>query len=469
MSEFDASLPKLPEAYGESWRKAYRAGAAESPRTASYQAPGGEAVPFIQKSFRFSGGQAQDTAEYPFGGLWSNEYLNEKPQILTVEGFLRGPSYIAQRNKLVEALRVPTNDDNPGYIDLPFWGRFPVAVGGKYEVSEDSDEQGQCKVSIVFTRAGASAAGRAGNAGDDAAGRKGALPPPEEHLEKAKKNLEDNAVEEFEKKLPEAKIDKVTLAAAMGQLKTELLSILGRIQGAQTLLNNATAEIQGITSLINQGIRAPRELAQALLNAGASIVSGIQEIKNSIAMYGKTGNLVSFIGSSGGAADGGASRAGTSAAPSLPSPDNEKNVLILFLSASTYTLPVEAATASQEAARAATENLYRITALLASARILAGMDSLTYKKAGGYWRLLEKLAGSIGQEDPGIYAAVRDLRTALSRKISSRDLSGEMTRKVSAAAPLLYLAYYLGCGEEKIRELNSVADSFIVDGEVIYV
>jgi prophage DNA circulation protein len=460
-AQFDASLPTP---YKNNWREAYRADATESPRAASYQAPGGEAIPFIQKSFHFSGGQAQDTAEYPFGGLWSNEYLNEKPQSLTVEGFLRGPTYIAQRNKLIEALRIPTDDDNPGYIDLPFWGRFPVVVGDNYEVSEDSDEQGQCKVSIAFTRAGVSVTERAG---DSETGRMDALPPAVEHLENATKKLESAAIENFMATLPESKIDKVTFAAAFGQIKTELLSILGRIQGAQTFLNSITAEVLGITNLINQGIRAPRELAQALLSAGASIVSGILEIKNSIAMYGKMSNLGSS--SSGGATDGDDSRSGTSTAPSLPSPENEKNVLILFFSASTYTLQVEVATVSQETTKAATENLYRVMALLVSARIIANMDSLTYKKAGGYWRLVEKLTDSINQEDLDLYAALLDLRIALSREISSWELSREMTRKVSSAAPLLYLAYYLGCDEEKIRELNSIADSFVVEGEVIYV
>jgi hypothetical protein len=140
-----------------------------------------------------------------------------------------------------------------------------------------------------------------------------------------------------------------------------------------------------------------------------------------------------------------------------------------FLSASTYTLPVEAATVSQEATKTAMENLYRTMAFLAAARIIANMDSLTYKKAEGYWRLIKNLEESIDRENPVVYAAVQDVCTALSRELSGRELSAEMIRNVTAAAPLLYLAYYLGCDEDKIRELNSVADSFIVEGKVIYV
>jgi len=155
---FDASLPAP---HSGRWRNAYAVGAGESPRAASYRPPGGEEIPFILDGFRFTGGHSRDTAEYPFGGLWSNGWLNEKPQRLSVEGFLRGSDYITGRNALVEALRVRTDDDSPGVLDLPFWGRFPVVVGEDYHVSESSDEQGQCRLSIPFVRAGSSPAERA--------------------------------------------------------------------------------------------------------------------------------------------------------------------------------------------------------------------------------------------------------------------------------------------------------------------
>jgi hypothetical protein len=454
-AQFDASLPTP---YRENWREAYRADAGESPRMASYQAPGGEAIPFIQKAFRFSGGQSRDMAEYPFGGLWSNEYINEKPQSLTVEGYLRGPAYIAQRNKLIEALRIPTDDDNTGYIDLPFWGRYPVVVGDNYEVSENTDEQGQCTVSISFTRAGVSVTDRLE-----------ALPSSEVQLESAAENLKKAAIDDFKARLADDELDNATFMAGFGQLKNTLLSIIGRIQGAQTALNTMTGEVLGIINLINQGIRAPRELAQALFNAGASIVGGILGIKNSIAMYGRSSNAASNSSSSGSGGGGATSGGSASNVPSLPPPDNERNTLVPFLSASTYTLSIEAVTVSQETTKTAIENLYHTMAFLASARIIANQDSLTYKKAEGYWRLLEKLEESINQENPAVYTAMRDVRTALSQELSRRELSMEMTRNVSAMSPLLYLAYYLGCDEDKIRELNSIADSFVVGGGVIYV
>jgi hypothetical protein len=537
-TQFDASLPTP---YEENWREAYRSDSGDSPRMASYQAPGGEAIPFIQKGFRFSGGQSQDTAEYPFGGLWSNEYLNEKPQSLAVEGYLRGPAYIAQRNNLIEALRVPTDDDNPGYIDLPFWGRFPVVVGDNYEISENTEEQGQCALSIPFRRAGVSIVERMD-----------ALSSADAQVEEAAQNLEEAAIDDFEAKLTDDKLDMATFLSAIGKIKTSLLSILGRIQGAKTILNTVTGEVLGIMSLINQGIRAPRELAQVLFNAGTSIAGGVLEIKNSIALYGGKSNAASSLSK-----------------PSLPRPDNEKNVLICFLSSNTYNLsdsldsssgsdipggsggsdgsgdtdgpgdsdgpdgpggsgdsggsggpgdsggsgdpgdsggsdgpgdsggsdgpgdpdgsgssdgsgdsdesgsPGDSDSSgvftSQEATKMAVENLYRTMGLFTSTMIIANMDSLTYKKAEGYWRLIQKLEESIDRENPAVYAAIRDVHTVLSRELSRRELSREMSRRVSGVSPLLYIAYHLGCDEDKIRELNTIADSFMLEGVVIYV
>jgi prophage DNA circulation protein len=152
---FDAALPSP---YANDWKRAERPGTEDSPRLTSYQAPGGKAVVFILKSFTFSGGQSVDTSEYPFDGLWSNEALNEKPQTLRVEGCIRGAEYVKTRNAFIEALRVKTSDDAPGFIDFPFWGRFPVVVID-YEIAENTDEKGQCAVSLTFKRAGVSITG----------------------------------------------------------------------------------------------------------------------------------------------------------------------------------------------------------------------------------------------------------------------------------------------------------------------
>jgi hypothetical protein len=62
-----------------------------------------------------------------------------------------------------------------------------------------------------------------------------------------------------------------------------------------------------------------------------------------------------------------------------------------------------------------------------------------------------------------------ETRIAVSRELAGRNLSAETARKFSSSLPLLFLAQYLGCDEAALRRLNSIADSFVVEGDVIYV
>jgi hypothetical protein len=137
-------------------------------------------------------------------------------------------------------------------------------VGDNYEVSEDSDEQGQCALSIPFTRAGVSVTADAGNG---AATRADMPLPADVQFENAAALLEAAAIDDFEARLPDGKRDKDTLASCFGRLKSRLPGILGRIQGAQTTLNAMTADVLGIRHLINRGVLLPRGENYQFVNA----------------------------------------------------------------------------------------------------------------------------------------------------------------------------------------------------------
>jgi len=245
-----------------------------------------------------------------------------------------------------------------------------------------------------------------------------------------------------------------------------LLSVVGRIQGPTTALNALTASVLGILDLVDQGVRAPRRISTAAFNAVAAIVGGIAAIGNGAAAIG-TGPSDPFALGDGAPPESAPSRAG---GPTLPLPDNERNSLLLFLSADSFSaLPGEAATVGQKATARAVENLYRTAAYLASVEIVAGMDSPTRGEAAGYWRLLARLEESVDRENPAVHAALSDARAALSARLSAQGLSAEKAREVPSPAPLLYLAFRLGCDEAELRRLNRVADSFVVEGEVVYV
>ena len=413
-----------------------------------------------------------ETAEYPFGGLWSNGRLNERPQTPRVEGHIldrlvrdksgkadSGTGYITIRNALIESLRVSTSDDSPGYIDLPFWGRFPVVVDG-YDVSEKKDEKGQCGVSIDFVRAGVSAENRA--AGPLEAGQTLGAAAARGKLEPAALKAEEAVTAAFVEKL-EGNTDSATLLAGFGKIKGLLAGALGRVRGAQSKIDTITAEINGISSLIAQGIRAPGELARAMFNALASLAAGLADIKNAAESYMDGGG-------DGTAAGDAAGTSGASTAALYPAPvhNNERNALLYFFSASGYTTDIPAATAAQRNTKEAVENLYRAGALCAACRIITQID-LSYQKARGYWNLLAKLEESVDRENPAVYTATENLRISVSRELSARELDAELYKTFDVPLPLLYIARYLGCDEAKLRELNDIADSFAVKGGVAYV
>ncbi|GHV20789.1 hypothetical protein FACS189494_05230 [Spirochaetia bacterium] len=405
---------------------------------------GGGAVPFVYGDMHLSGGQTVDTGEYAFYGLWTNNTLNEKVQTITVNGFIRGDTYIKNRNALINALRVHTGDDAPGFIDLPLWGRFPVVVTG-YTVGEEADAGGGCAVSLTFIRQGVTVDER-------------------EKLAAAVADAKDYTIEaagKFKavilKDLLNKKLDLNTLTSVLNKMKTGLLGILGRIQGAINIINNISSEISGITSLIAQGAGSPELLAQAVVNAVSGIVAGLSEIKNAAVPAG------GYFSSGSGEA------AGAGPAGYFLIRDNEKNTLLAFLENIKFDAGMETATVIGEQTKNAAENFCKTVSFYAAALILPRLDNASYQQTLSYWTLFSQLEESLDLNNPDVYKAVQDIRIAVSLELSARLLSNEQEKYITAAAPLLFLSQFLGSDEDKIREYNGIIDSFVIKGAIKYV
>ena len=438
--------PDLPKPASENWREAYGSTTdgrsytpSDSQAKTTYQAPAGNPVQFVYESMKLSGGLSVDTAEYPFFGFWSSTALNEKPQGITVSGFVRGDEYIKTRNALVESLRVTTTDDEPGYITLPLWGRFPVIVID-WDIEETAKELGQCKVNITFTRAGCPPAERWQD--DNAIGKS---------VLEAAEDVKIAAIAAYVKKLS-GFIDEKNLVKSFSLIKIELISVVGRVQAAQKTLNDITNEVSKITSLVAQGIRSPKVLALALFSSVGKLVTSLAEIKNA----GEEA-----------AASFGSKSGGTVAAFRIK--NNEKNALFCFLPEHKYQLPVEAVTAKQIATKKETENLYKTAALYAAARILPTVPAQSYNKTANLFALYDRLERSVDLEDTEIYGAVTELRRALSKELAAKELSAELSITLNAGMPLLTLARYLGADESVLRKLNFIEDSFAIEGALHYV
>ena len=439
--------PSLPRTYSDSWREAYGQGT-DTPRLSSYQAPDGEPVVFAYDSISLGGGQNIDTVEYPFG-FWSNTKLGDKTHTIRIKGHVIGEDYIKQRSVLVAAFQVPTDDDTPGFLDLPLWGRFKVVVE-TWNVDEEKQKNGMSEISLELKRAGYSDTKRLDTAIANL---------NKQNVDSAVSNLKKISVASFAKTIEKAK-DTNMLASGFGNLTKALANIVGRIQGASSVMNSMVSKINSVTSLIAQGIRAPKELAQALVSAVYGIVSGVLEIKNAA---DETASY--FMGS-----DDEDSDSGDSVMEKFIQ-RNEKNVVMNFLTASNYELSDEAITEQQWNTKKAVENLYRMTAFGAVAQLFVKIDPDTqsFDKQSGLWTLFEFLEESIDKENPDVYAAVEETRIACAETLLTYSYDRELKRHIRQSMPLLPLALYLGCDAEKIRRLNEVADSFFIEGDVIYV
>ena len=250
--------------------------------------------------------------------------------------------------------------------------------------------------------------------------------------------------------------DAETLAQGFAQITTSLAAIVGRVQGAIAKINGIVNKINGVTSLIAQGVRAPKELAQALVSAVFGIVAGVMEIKN--AAY--------FMGSND---DSGESNSSENSAQFVKR--NEKNVLMNFITAYNYELSQEAITEQQYNTKTAVENLYKTLAFGAAAQLLTQLEPTeqTYESVQGFWNLLERLEEAIDKENPDVYAAVEETRITSAEVLLSYEYDTELIKHIKKEMPLLALAVYLGCDADKIRSLNAISDSFLIKGDVVYV
>lgn len=420
--------PSIPRAYSDSWREAYHE--EDGARLSTYQAPNGDPVSFSLDTMRISGGQSLDTAEYPWG-FWGSTILNEAVQEISIEGFIIGEKYIAARDKMIEALRVVTDDDNAGYLDLPLWGRFPVIVKS-WSVNEAGRENGKTNLSIEFIRAGVSDDERAVNIRKKLA-RKDVKTLSEE--------LSAVAVESFEKKL-EGSIDTDTLQAGFSRITKTLSEIVGRVQGAKRVMNAMASKVNSITNLIAQGVRSPLELAQAVTGAVSSVIAGIIDIKN-----------------------------GITDVENMFSKRNANNALMQFLTADKYEIDTESVTDAQQRTKESMESFYIIIAFSSASYLMTELSGsgATYDRQIGHWKLLERLEGSIDKEDTEIYKAVEKLKVECARELLDAGASRDLVKNIKDAMPILSLSLLLGCDEERLREMNVIEDSFLIKGDVMYV
>ncbi|QWL64915.1 DNA circularization protein [Aeromonas jandaei] len=88
--------------------------------------------------------------EYPGRDTPSVEDMGRETREYSISAYLIGPDYIAERDRLIEALE----QAGPGELVSPWYGRMNVVVMGKQRISHSKADGGMCVVSFTFVESG---------------------------------------------------------------------------------------------------------------------------------------------------------------------------------------------------------------------------------------------------------------------------------------------------------------------------
>lgn len=425
----------FPKPASNNFREVY-----EIKNLAGYEAPNTKEINFILETVRVEGGQDTQTYEYPFFGRWNNIAINEKVHSIKVAGFLRGDKYIAERQNIINAFRVETNDDNAGYLFLPLWGRFKVVLLS-WSIDESANENGQCKIEATFNRAGKS----------EKTQTETSLPSVTDSAEnlkdKAKKSLVKNTKNNF---------NANSFISSFTKATSKLSLAISKVQGSAGIINNMARAINNVSSLIAQGVKTPAVLADAFSNVCESIANSVITIKQSSKESKDSFN--SLLGNAESHAD---------TTKEYDTGRNEKRTILEFIQnkdvsfiAKSYISKDEIRTAKES------ENFVKLMSLYIVALILAETDG-TKNTLKNYLSLYDSLHESIDKNDYEIYDTCLKLRLSLVETLKNKNAKTEKMVTLAKNENILVLEKYLSC--ERQRELNFIEDSFCLPKNIVYV
>lgn len=102
-------------------------------------------VPFFVEASERSGGRRGVTHEYPLRDEPFREDLGRDTRGFSIEGYVCGDDYLAQRDRLLDALEAY----GPGTLVHPYYGTLTVAVKS-FRVRDSRDDGGLAKFSVEF-------------------------------------------------------------------------------------------------------------------------------------------------------------------------------------------------------------------------------------------------------------------------------------------------------------------------------
>ena len=394
--------------------------------------------------------------EFPGSDIGAGEDLGQRVRRYTLECYVLGGGYMAQRDKLIKAFETA----GPGMLIHPFWGNFVVTVDGEVKVQESYDYGGMARFTLSVAQVGTLAwqFQRPDTYGSVLTASAGLLSAVTAGFATAFAVV--------------GAVQSVVQAAAntINGVASTLNSIKGSINSVFQTIDNVADAIQNFADTVSSLIMLPGQLASELSGIVSQTIGSIENIGSAFDSYFANGETPG-------------SSIAPSLAPSAVTPaSGDARAAYLLSAANTLTssmnaLPTVTGTsgaALQTAAnQAAVQLLVNASAVAAVCRVAA---TIPYGSATTALVMMTTLVGQIDTlteqtTDDATYAALVQLRAAIFAYLAqtATSLPNEVSYTPPQTVPALVLAQQLYGSPALADDLlarNNVIDPTAIPGGI---
>ncbi|MCP1375396.1 DNA circularization protein [Dyella lutea] len=228
-------------------------------------------VPFLIHDAQTQVGRRIALHEYPLRDTPWSEDLGRRARQFSIDCFVLGSDYMAQRDRLVTALEAA----GPGTLVHPYRGTLRVVVLDGAEVSESTREGGMARFRIPFAEAGDKQ--EPANTDDTAA-----------QLQSQASSTNDQLAHSFANQysqdgMPQWVVDSTT--SDLGGLTGMLASLRDRIPGIPSAVTAFNAQLQGFSNELSSLIRDPFNLGAGIVSLVVGLGTIVQQPLDALGLY----------------------------------------------------------------------------------------------------------------------------------------------------------------------------------------
>ncbi len=404
-------------------------------------------VPFFVEVATRPLGRRVELHEYPDRDKGWAEDSGRKTPVFSLRAYVIGPDYMADRDRLEEALNKP----GAGTLVHPYKGTLSVVLMGGH-AEESTREGGMCAYDLEFAEAGSNIT-------------------PESSVQTqqvaivAAEAVKLQGPTSFAGKFSTAGLPQFVSQSATGRIQNALSAVkavTARVAAARQSLFSLSAKIASITSSITSLIQAPGQLAAGVLDVIASVRDLASTPERAL---GALETLMGF---------GGRPDPGAGVSPGLaPGAVDPVPGLAIALPA------IPGATAERDQERANQAAVVRLVQRAAAAEAVLVVGDLTFASYEDAVAVRDRLAAELailvtdaGDEgDDDAWEALQALRQALVRDINARgaSLATLFTWTPPVTLPAQVIAYRIygdALRDQEIVDRNRVAHPGFVPGGV---